>query len=858
MIVETKLKVPDPRIELVQRPKLHALLQHGLDCKLTVVSAPSGYGKTTLLGQWVENMNISPVWITFDSEDNDSDHFWTLVATSLQQLHSPFEFQTEFPYMRVEYRKMLVAALLNAFNHISRRVVMIWDDFHHITNLELLTEIIRFIRLLPRNVHLFVSSRSKPNLQLSRLRTEEELNEIGQENLCFTREESDFFFNQCYDLQLQPAQLTLLYKKTEGWITAMKLAAISLSGSKEPGNSIEGIIEKSMDLDEYYLDEIYIHLPGPIQQFLCETSILEWMNGSMCTAVTGFEASPQILFELEKSKLFVISLENDEGWYRYHPLFRQFLLQQLKLREPHKLAELHLAAGTALEQAGSHKEAVDHYLSACAYDQVIELLEHMSFHGEMLEWKDLRKWLAALPDRVLISKPRLCLIHIISLYFAGQLQEAKARLEWLIRTVDAQEGPFSEDVKLYLRKGISLMQVMRAYIDRDFAACLEFSREYIERDPGGELVTEFESKWKGSYPFKAIFGRIKQAEVLIKRMLDVWSCTRALRLVGSLHIVYAKLMYEWNYLDKAMQHAREAMKLGGIRDSLELQAEAGLLMTRIASAENSEALLTDANRQVMHILNRFIESRDQHPYRMEAIQAYTAEYWLILKNMSRAEEWLLTNTKRPTDRIASIFIDQYLLLAELLYRQHKWGEAEVLVRQIRELAREEEMKGEEIRCVILQGLIRVQEGEGDRAFDLLEEALSLGEPEGYIRTFIDYGPIFRRHLEQYLQARRGHSREVVYEVSLPYVRRLLQHMRSGMEAGGEEQTVEAHQEQALLTEKEVAVLRMIMAGLSNKEIGRQLNITLSTVKTHVNNMYKKMGVSNRVLAVEEAKRRNLI
>jgi LuxR family transcriptional regulator, maltose regulon positive regulatory protein len=863
LIIQTKLMIPSVRSIYISRPQLYKKLDQGLNKRLTFITAPSGYGKTSALSEWVKRMETSAAWVTFDEKDNDSCNFWNHVAASLNSGGNQVNGQRSRFLHKGRSAAPVIAGLLNELNRKQERRIVIWDDFHHIMDSVVMTEINRFIKLLPDHVHLYLAGRCYPSLQLSKFKAANELIEIGKSDLSFTKNETRLFFSVNNDLDLRDDQLSVIHDKMEGWVTGLRLAALSLSLVPNSNEAIRKLTGRSKDFINYYFDEIMSCLDAGLQRFLYRTSILEEINSELCICVSEMPEFGDILPKLEQLNIFITASNSTPDWYRYHFMFRQFLQFQLRQNEPEAFGKLHYRAGCWMEHNGQPLQALHHFLEAGAYERMASLLGQVLFSPTGQGKINLRFWLERIPPKFLFHQPNLYILNIMYKAIDGELEESKRIAEHLrSRLKEPDTGQDGMQSGIW-QSGLLLIGSIHAYKDRDYMRSVECWYKYIQLDPKEELFAGLEIPSHSIISLKDLHGHIgslKGAEVLLRRYLDAGFTSGLGVFSTEITFTYISLLYEWNQLDQAERYTLQVLTKAEAAGHMFTAVRAKLIIAAIGIARGKDGL--ELRSSILH-LQKSLAKLEGDDFTKKAGIIIMA-FWIRLNNLDKAEEWLLTNTLSVTDEIVSEELISYQMYALLLLEQGKQEEAAELARKVYEYARIEGERTGLIRSLLLCSLVLYKTGNIVHCLNLLEEALYQAEVECYVRLFIDYGSSITEMLILYLQSRQNHHREVNRKVSLFYVKRLLQQSK-GQSARAEqfseelaEKLYEDERGRQFLTIKEQEVLQLIHEGLSNKLISKRMMISQATVKTHVNNMYKKLGVANRVLAVEKAKQAGLL
>lgn len=857
MIISTKLQIPQVRGPLVKRPRLTERLEEGFNCKLTVITAPPGYGKTTLLSDWTANAGVSVAWVSLDARDNDLMRFWMYTFAALKSAVPAFASLHTMNVAHNSTTDCLIALLINCLHRLSEKVIIVWDDFHHIENDAILSAVNYMLSCLPNQAHLYVTSRTQLPLPLSRWRANGELNELNAEDLRFSPDESNCFFERCSGLSLSPQEMSAVLDQTEGWIAGMRMAALSLSRASDRAAAIREMTGRRHDYAGYFFEEVLSHQSQERVQFLLQTSILGRMNPWLCEAVTGLVDCSRLLQELEQDNLFLVPLDGERTWYRYHRLFQQYLRKQLQTSAPESVGELHAAAGRWFRDHGYEQEAVEHYLACADYEAAMEILEQLMPKMKTSEWATLHKWLDAIPDTQLFHKPVLFLTRIASLYLSGRMGQAIDQYGWAVSRLNKGEDMLSEDAAQTYAAGFHYLTATRAYLERDFETSVKYWEKYLASDPKDEFISGLGMDVQGYHPLWDVSitsSGLRRAEKVLNRLIQLWSGRYRGHFTAHLLIEKGKLLYEWNRLEQAEQTLREALELVRTHGNASLDVTATLWIARIHTAQRRPHFVKHAALSPsVHGDAPDLGDASNNEKFSRIIEWSRALRYRMLGDIERAARWLDTCGLRPDDEIPCSMIAEYDLFACLLAERGRMAEAAALTERLLYLADREGLHSERIRILFHKSLLLARQGSLAASFDTLEEVLSLAEPDGYVRTFLDEGEPAAKLLAEYLHVRQNNHRRPGRPVSLLYVKRLLQQM--GHEGNEQRAGQRPH---PTLTAQETAVLTLISAGLSNQEIAKELSVSLPTVKTHIRNLYHKLGANNRVQAVEQAKMRGYL
>jgi len=851
LIVSTKLHIPHVRNSLVPRPRLIQMLNAGMEAKLTLVSAQAGYGKTTALSEWVRQCDGAVAWISLDKQDNDWIQFWRYVTASIQERIPGFGSTVGVLLEKGSSTSMELAiiALLNELSQLTSELVIILDDYHVIELPSINHSMAYLLEHLPSQIHLYIASRTDLTIPTARLLAKGDLHRIVIDDLRFKLEEGVLFFRDTTDLSLSKEQVTELFHQTEGWISGLQLAAISLKRSDNIAVTIQQFKGQQHHISDYLLEEVFHHQSASIRTFLLETSILSRMNHSLCEAVTGHPNSQEQLERLVQLNLFVIPLDDQRNWYRYHHLLSDFLQQILFRTDPEKWMQVHIHAAAWLEHHGFDEEAVDHYLEGKQIEDAVRLIEknlHKLVHSKTVL---LVKWVSLLPENAFAEKPMIDLLYISVLLGIGEWQAAFIRIGEVETRLQALQGKMSEVEWRQVMGNIYFFHSISSYLQKDLeqlSTYLELVEKYV---PEGSF---FQTMGRNRHQAYDIFddhlahiNDLQAVDTFLLEWIKVWENKKEYPFIGFLYASYSKLLYEWNRLDEAELYVNKAIERRDIVPYARIMIPNYISASRIQQAKGNPIRASELLTQ----LTRQIDSPDYELFMLgiEAEQAYLS---LQQGSPQAAFDWMQRCGLAHTDEVPLSRMAEYLSLARVLAACERIEEALFLLEQMYRILENADRLRDQIKVLIMQSVMHQRLGHTEAARKQLEKALHLGQPEGYVRSFIDEGPIVAVMLTAYMKGKREKVLSAPPMVSLEYVRQLLQAFTVIQ--------VEDKSHKVLLTEQETKVLLWIAGGLSNKEIANRLNITAETVKFHIKNVYRKFGVNNRVQALQHAKQLMLI
>jgi LuxR family maltose regulon positive regulatory protein len=915
-LLETKFHIPPARPELVIRPRLLQKLNDGLQHKLTLISAPAGFGKTTLVSEWVFNgasdsLGVDPTelkiaWLSLDENDNNLGRFLAYFITALRRIiGSESTIGDEALEMlqspRAQPAETVLTSLINDIADVHGTIVLVIDDYHLIDIQPIHEALTYLLEHAPPQLHLFIATREDPFLPLARLRGRCQLTEVRAVDLRFSASETAQFLNQVMGLGLNPGDIVALEERTEGWITGLQLAAVSLQGQSDKSRLIRSFTGSHRFVLDYLVEDVLSHQPEGLQSFLEKTSILRQLTGTLCDAVSGQDDGQGTLEMLACANLFIVSLDNERRWYRYHHLFAELLQLRLEQNHPGELPILNLRASQWYEQNNFTEQAIQHAIKAGDFDRGTQLAEqswpamHMSYRG--ITWLG---WVEAIPRERVRDSPILSAGHGWSSIDIGDFDGADLHLQdaerWLEARMNASASaagpptgptvpgePFLRSLsaslanaRAYLAQALGDVNATHRYTAKALALLPE--DEYFERGlssilqgfaywSSGELeealraISEAISCMQtlGKLAFVISFtsyladimiaqGRLTDAKIAYQQLLDKSGGTEpVVRESSVLHLGLSEIFYEQGELDTAMQHLQKSEALGKLPDYPPWFRHWVLAEVRrkIAQGDLDSAfkLLDTAEGQYYrHPIP------DIHP-----LAAVKARIQLLNGDLTDTNRWVHEKNLTPDDQLDYLGEYEHLTLARVLIAQYRLsGEAEKLfsgaVRLLERMqlaAEEGHRQGSLIEILVLQALAYEVKSDIPHALLPLERALTLAEPEGYLQLFVAEGPPMGRLLLEVLKR----------EIATGYVNRLLLAFQSQEPGASKPSLLETPVEKLVepLSEREIEVLGLIAQGLSNHSIAARLYLSLNTVKVHTRNIYGKLGVNNRTQAVAQAR-----
>jgi len=901
-VLVTKLFVPRPRPNVVPRPRLSERLNEGLHRSLTLIAAPAGFGKTTVVSEWVAGCGRPTAWLSLDEGDNDPARFLLHLVAAVQTIAPKIgegvlhALQSQQP----PPAEVVLTALVNEIAALPDNFVLVLDDYH-LADAEPVDAALTFvIEHLPPQMHLVIATREDPQIPLARLRARGQLTELRAADLRFTPSEAAAFLNEVMGLSLSAEDVAALGDRTEGWIAGLQLAALSMQGHQDVPGFIRVFAGDNRYIVDYLVDEVLQRQPEDVRSFMLQTSILDRLHGPLCNAVTGQEDGSARLASLERGNFFVVPLDEQRHWYRYHHLFADVLSAHLRAEQPEQVPMLHRHASEWYEQNGSTADAVRHALAAEDFERAADLVELQTM--TLLQSRQeatVLGWLRALPDEVVQARPVLSVMYAATLASNGQFEGVEGRLRdaerWLDTRADGNQMVVLDEQEFRRLPGwIALYRAAQALVVGDVAGTMDHAqqaRDFASEDDQllrGSAAGLLGLAFWASGDLDQGYRMYAECRALIQRagnLSDVLGCTIAL---ADIRVTQGRLREAKSTYEQALQRAtkggepvlrgtadmyvglselhREQNDLSAARELLLRSKELGVLaglpqnpyrwcvaMARVREAEGdlngALDLLGEAERVYMG---------DFFP-NVRPVAALKTRVWIAQGKLDEALGWAWQQGLSAEDDLSYLREFEHMTLGRLLLAQyqsdgdeHFIAEAMGLLERLLDAAEVGERTGRAIEILVVQALAYQLHGDIPGALIPLERALTLAEPEGYVRMFVDEGPA----MAQLLRALAAQG------IMPAYTGKLL--------AACDAQEQERSDDSALptvlasqpliepLSERELEVLRLLRSELSGPEIARELVVALSTVRTHTKTIYSKLDVNSRRAAVKRAEELGLI
>ena len=917
-LLATKFFVPSASHSLIARPQLTALLDQGLRRKLTLISAPAGFGKTTLLSTKVQSFSQkSPeaprvAWVTLDEGDNEPVLFWTYALTALDTLQpglcAPLLSYLHMQQGPTPQLRFVLQALINTLASSTGQFLLVLDDYHLITEPEVHRSLTYLVEHLPPQLHLILATRADPPLPLSLLRARGEVLEVRTNQLRCTAEEVRAFFKEVMDMHLPGDLIQKVTARTEGWLVGLQLLGLYLQGHTAPDDLLDEVSGKQHYVLDYLMEEVLQRQSPPVQAFLLRTSILERLSASLCNAVLQQKDSQDLLEFLERTNVFVVPLDGERCWYRYHALFAEALRARLEQTEGEAMSALHLRASQWYAEQGYFNEAVRHAISTGDWPRAADLIEQgypyiwgSSEHGMV------RRWLEKLPDEVIRSRPHLCLGYARTLYMDSPytsmerwLNDAERALQAMIQN-SANEisemgvspsyacpewnnllgeiaayrafitgyylgnGPatlaFCQDALAHLsaqnfvaRASVAYARSLAYHSFGDIVAAIQSTREATAlAQAAGDISSTIPYLCRTEYSL-LVHGKLHEVVQVAEQAMLLGTTLAGLPhpMVCWAYIHLADVLRQWNRLDEALDCALQAVRLGEQAETIVALYLGYTELMRVYLAQGE----MDAARTAIHQAEAAMAKTYCGPYRRDVyVIVAWVQFWLASGAMDRATRWAEELVQEATMSSPLAREREDVARARILLAQKRPTEVLSLLEPLQVIAEQQERVSHAIEIKGLQALAYQLRQQEQEALNTLAQAVRQAEPEGYIRCFVDEGAPMTVLLSRLREQERKQGPTPYLDTLLaafapfPHNDQAETQLAGGSGRSNEPTALLIEQ----LSERERDVLRLMEQGASNQEIAEALVLALSTVKSHVRNILSKLEVSNRARAVKRSR-----
>jgi LuxR family maltose regulon positive regulatory protein len=908
-ILATKLYIPPPRQGTVPRPRLIERLNEGLysGCMLTLISASAGFGKTTLISEWIAGCGRPAAWLSLDEGDNDLSRFLAYLVVALQTISKDVGqgVLAVLQSPQLPPAESILTTLLNEITTVPDNFVLVLDDYHLLDSKPVDEALTFLLEHRPPQMHLVIATREDPPFPLARLRARSQLTELRAADLRFTPSEAAEFLNRVMGLNLTVDDIAALEARTEGWIAGLQLAAISMRGHPDAASFIQSFTGSHHFVLDYLLEEVLHHQSESVQTFLLHTSILNRLCGPLCEAVLLDTAGSgqETLEHLERANLFIVPMDNERCWYRYHHLFGDILRQRLGQRlAPREIAEYHLRASLWYEKNGDEAEAFQHAFAAGEYGRAAGLAE-LAWQGmdgtfQTAAWLG---WVKKLPEDDVRVRPVLSTQMGLAFMDAGEPEASESRLRDAERCLNGLSDEMVRVDPAQLKPLPAMIAMARAYnaqVQGNLSATVKYAELALQLIPEDDLFRRAQATitlevthwtrgdlesarsalgdWMNSMQKLGNFvivvasafamsdilvaqGRLREAVKTNLQAIQLASKhgKDAQHITAHHYLGLALLYHEMGEDANAAEHLQKARELGERTTLVDWPYRWQLAQARLKeSGGELEAALVQLDEARRVYVKTLIP--DTRP-----IEALKAKLYLKQGRLAKALDWTRARGLSVDDEISYLGEFENLTLVRVLMAEYQSRQgrrsllqAIGLLERLLKAAEAQRRIGSVIEILVAQALAHQVQGNLPQALASLERALTLAEPEGYVRLFVDEGEPMRLLLVDF-RSRFGKQLSGQGHPLIAYVEKLL----SAFERAVEKQSTTHPKKPDMiepLSERELEVLRLVAQGLTNHEISQRLVLALSTVKGHNLRIFGKLQAQNRTEAVTRARELGLL
>jgi LuxR family maltose regulon positive regulatory protein len=888
LLLTTKLSIPPVYLKKsIPRPHLYEKLERAIQGSCTLVTAPAGFGKTSLVSDWLNYAHPQAAWVTLDGSDNDPTRFWRYMVSALgKQVSAVSELLGQWLQAKepLDSETMLML-LINALAEAPRDILLVLDDYQSIVQASIHQMVAFLLEHQPTQFHLIVLSRSDPPLPLARLRVKGQLSELRAHQLRFTLDEANTFLSKMIAFTLHPQEIARLYKYTEGWPAGLQLAAISLqkyTDATAASHFIRSYSGENRQTFHYLTQEVLAQQPEEVTDFLLMTAILESFTAELCDAVTMKRNAQKIIEELFQHDLFLVALDDLGQWYRYHHLFIDILRHHLKQQMAAELPELHHRASSWYEGQNLYAEAIAHAFQAPDIERAARLIEQYAWpFMQRGEFMLVNSWLTQLPDKFSDGRPLIA-------YLQASMYMRQTRFHEYEQAIEKAEKIWQEDQNKQMLSHVFSTRAFKALVDGSVAQTIAYAQKALEFASidvpsvqasatialgsgyylQGEIVQARNVLIKGYHlsqkeyqtmmsRIAAIYladiqisqGKLSEAIQSLRQLLLDDMEEHTLWYKPSVHLHISAIYREWNDLPTAQAHLQQAGQF------MDKQTAQSLLPTEYLVSSARLTWTQGQPEQALYLLDQAEQQAQLSPRNsMMQIQISALRIQILLAygKVDEANDWV--QMQHPEQEQISIYEQEAWLIAQarLFLAQQKYEQAFDILEGPLRLAREQGRRASIIALQIQQAQLYHAQGATSQAFQNLEQALGLARTGGYVRIFLDEGQAMGQLLNEYCQRQQRRTQSEQQSIEHSYIHSVLRAFGPDMQMQSLSSINMPEEPLEKLSEREFKVLHLIAEGLSNQEIARSLQVSVSTIKTHLNNVYAKLHVHTRLQAVTRA------
>ena len=839
-LLKTKYTMPGTGRLLLPRQALTPRLDEALNSRLTLITAPAGYGKTTAVMKWLETVPVPHAWLSIDDGDNDVLSFWRYFSAALDSISNGISREVEYVFASAELFKanMHINILIDSLSEAGSNFLLVLDDLHSIKNPAVYEGLSFFLSYMPSNMHLVLVSRTKPGLKLTRLGMKEDLVRIRANDLRFGTEEILQYFRS-RGFSLQKDELEIIESYTEGWAAALVAVALSLKSEKSMRSTIRNFGSCSLHINDYLSEDVFNMWSEQQQDFMEKTAVLDRLCAPLCEAITGYDGS-SLLKELYDQNTFLTALDDDGIWFQYHRLFSDFLRKRMEGRAAASVSGLHRKAGEWLAANGLYQEAIEHYLKGAHYEDALPLIENQ---GEILfrkgEYSHAVSWIERLPDKYVKGSPMLTILKAFYFTHTYDFKRATACIEHLEPALKEAPLAYGGIYPAYMMAKANLF-LLQGNLEDAFstmAAAASFGVNSAMNTDYVDFNLYDISMYRSVYNIFINFLRTRRAEYesFLKNYRNLISTYP-----GYAPLLKGELLYESGKMDEALpalaNAADEAMNAG---------CPGALVpaMATIAKIKRSRGDIRGAMETVEECEKAAASYHKPHWSYM--LKAFKARLYIDADKTEALDLWMAESRLGVYSEISRIREFELIVYARALMKKQRYDDADILLNRLLRFAEGLGRNHSIVEIVNLLAITALKDLNEEEAVKYMTRALSIGVEEGYMTSFVDELSPMISLLELFIRKNKNPDRLAVYAKNLfAQTKEAIRNSIYLADFGTIENT---------LTPTEKKVLYLIYNAYSNKEIADKLCITLRTVTTHTGSIYKKLGVKNRAQCIKKVR-----
>ena len=849
-IAETKLRPPRMGQNIIKRNNIEKKLGLLPECKLVLVTAPAGYGKTTAAVNFLDNSDIKYAWFSIDEADNDPVRFWNYIKASFTQCLKDEKILREVSVnAELVTSNITVDLMINVLNGVNEDLVLVIDDYHLIHNTNVLKSVAYFVKYMPPKLGMLFLSREE-NEELYRFCSRETAISLGLKDLAFSPDETNEFLIQ-REIRLTGEDIKVLDESIEGWAAGLVAASFSIKESHSISETVKRFSAKDKNINGLLEGEVFMRCPAEVREFLLHTAFLDKLSGSLCALVTGNTQSAELLSTLSRTNSFIIPMDREDEWFRYHHLFQEYLMSKLEQEEVSSRRTLHHLAGQWYQEHGFIRDAINCYLKAEEYEKAFPLVWDiyltLTQNGEYSTW---RKWMESIPEGLCENDVQACTGLSWVLSMENQLDKAEKWAGKAQTCLERMKGSLAQKEKEFLEANIIMTFANTAVFRMDAAAALQYYRKIYALKLHtpiviGEMNSGEPRLLKTAYGFRGRLNKVCEAYESINddtpRVLGNFS--------AYISVALAECKYERGELNEVYATLAKSMgRITGLKNpGIIVPCFITLAKVKKAGGDISGAFdIIQSGRAILE--NR----KSVWSYFLDV---FTAGLYIGEGDADRAAKWIAVNRLGIFDAISASREFEYIVFARYLILINRFDEALILLSRLIHFSTMENRLGSRIEAMCLSAICSDRLGETANAMLALHEALDLGYEDGYTRTFTDEGQPMADLLANYRAWIRQNGNDRYEEYSKHLLKLTKENIRIHKAITLRDQITASGEEPALdvLRDRELAVLKLLAEELTNQEIADKLFVSVRTVKHYNAQIFEKLGVKNRLEAIIKAR-----